>query len=43
MHRLARLARLAGTARDNFVNLGLGGSSSSGMQPLFSFNKNAFD
>jgi hypothetical protein len=29
MHRLARLARIAGTARDNFVNLGLGSHSAS--------------
>ena len=27
MHRLARLAKMAGTARDNFVNLGMGSDS----------------
>ena len=30
MHRLARLARIAGTARENFVNLGIGGQASNG-------------
>ena len=30
MHRLARLARIAGTARDNFVNLGMGSHASNG-------------
>ena len=30
MHRLARLARIAGTARENFVHLGIGAHASNG-------------